>query len=65
MLYAGVVAAAFYNANPFRGKDSPTISPADFVPDYKRLREAEQPQSLEEQIAILTKVMGCGPDQAN
>ena len=57
-LNAGIVAAAICNA--FRGQDSKPVSPIDFVPDYKEKAQRPQ-QTLEEQIAILTKIMGTGP----
>jgi hypothetical protein len=58
MLYSGIVAAAIWNANPFRKEGSPPVSPLDFVPDEKRDRG---PQTLDEQVRFLTEVMGCGP----
>jgi hypothetical protein len=58
MLRAGTVAAAIYNANPFRSSDSRPISPTEFVPS---LRRQEAPQSLDEQIRVLSEVFGCGP----
>jgi hypothetical protein len=59
-LNAGIVAAAMYNANPFREKGSAAANPLDFVPDYRE-KSKQVGQTLEEQIAILTKVMGSGP----
>lgn len=58
MLYAGVVAAELWNSSPYRDKDARRVSPLDFVPKEK---QSERAQSLDEQIKILTKVMGCGP----
>lgn len=66
MLCAGTVAAAVINAAPFVERKK-WASPVDFVPDYRpqeKKREA-QPQSIEEQIAVLTQVMGCGPGKPN
>jgi hypothetical protein len=57
---AGLVAAAIYNANPFRDSKAKPVSPLDFLPPAER-RAIERPQSIEEQIEILTAVMGCGP----
>jgi hypothetical protein len=62
MLRAGTIAATVANYAPFLEKGTKPVSPLDFVPDYKRkLKEQEPAQSLEEQIQILTAVMGCGP----
>lgn len=62
MLRAGVVAATVANYAPFLKEGTPPVSPLDFVPDYKRrLRAQQREQTLEEQIEILTAVMGCGP----
>jgi hypothetical protein len=59
---AGLVAAAIVNAAPFREKGSEPVDPIDFVPDYaRRRREATKPQTVEQQIAILTSILGCGP----
>lgn len=60
MLYAGVIAAEIWNANPFRKEGSPPVSPLDFVP--KSRTEIAAAQSLDEQIRILTIAMGCGPE---
>lgn len=66
MYRAATVAAAVYNANPFREKGSDPVDPVDFVPAYRRRREeARRPQTLDEQIAVLTAVMGCGPGKPN
>jgi hypothetical protein len=48
---AGIVAAAVYNANPFREKGAKVVSPLDFVPDY----EAKQApvQTAAEQMTAL------------
>ncbi len=54
----GTVAAAIYNANPFRGKDSDPISAFDFFPGAK---PRARTQSVDEQIRVLTSVMGVGP----
>jgi hypothetical protein len=64
MLYAGVVAAEIWNANPFGSADRKAISALDFVPDLAPKR-GELPQTLDQQIKILTAVMGCGPGKAN
>ncbi len=55
--YAGLTAAAVYNANPFRGKDAKAVSPLDFRPSDK----AAKAQCLKEQIAVFTVALGCGP----
>lgn len=60
-LLAGSVAAAVYNANPFRSADAKTLTPVDFFPSLDSAPHETRPQTLEEQIAILTAVMGCGP----
>ncbi|HLZ07508.1 MAG TPA: hypothetical protein VKT80_02900 [Chloroflexota bacterium] len=60
MYAAGTIAAAVYNANPFRGENAKVIDPLDFVPDWKK-RKTPEVQSAEEQIRILTKIMGSGP----
>jgi hypothetical protein len=60
---AGTVAAAIYNGNGFRGKDSPVIQPSDFFPSLKAARREARAQTLDEQIAVLTAIMGCGPDK--
>jgi pyruvate-formate lyase-activating enzyme len=62
MLAAGTVAATIANYAPFLKEGTKPVSPLDFVPDYKKkLKEQEPKQTLEEQIQILTAVMGCGP----
>jgi hypothetical protein len=65
MLYAGVVAAEIWNANPYRGENAKYISPLDFVPDSTRLAAKAKPQTLAEQIAVLTQIFGCGPGKPN
>lgn len=65
MLYAGVVAAAVWNANPFGGEDRKAMSPLDFVPDLPRPEPTGITQSLDDQIKILTEVMRCGPGRVN
>jgi hypothetical protein len=57
------VAAAVYNANPFRAADSKPVSPLDFLPEAER-RKLEPPQWLDEQIATLTSIFGCGPSKS-
>jgi hypothetical protein len=62
MLCAGIVAAAVYNANPFRKAGAKMANPGDFAPERKRLREEPgEAQTEEQQIAILTAIFGCGP----
>jgi hypothetical protein len=65
MLCAGTVAAAVFNANPFREKGSQLISPLDFIPAARPPVEEkrDQRQSLEDQIRILTSAFGCGPEK--
>jgi hypothetical protein len=66
MLYAGVVAAELWNASPYRGADAKYISPLDFVPDRKLKKpDSSVDQSMQQQIEILTAIMGCGPGKAN
>jgi hypothetical protein len=65
MLYAGITAAAIYNAAPFGAPDRKPASPLDFVPDLPRPPVAGISQTLDDQIKILTAVMGCGPDKLN
>jgi hypothetical protein len=69
MLCAGTIAAAVFNANPFREKGSEAVSPLVFVPDYRAKFKAEerreQQQSLDAQIRELTRVLGCGPGKPN
>jgi len=55
---AGIVAAAFYNANPFRDKNSRTVSPLEFVPG-----ENPQEQSPKEQYAILAGIVAASRKQ--
>jgi hypothetical protein len=38
---AGIVAAAVFNANPFRAKNSRGVSPLDFVAEDPRKRQSE------------------------
>jgi len=57
-LMAGIVAAAFYNANPFRYKNSRTVSPLEFVPG-----ENPQEQSPKEQYAILAGIVAASRKQ--
>ena len=58
---AGLVAAAIFNGSGFREKGSAPVDPIDFVPDYVKRRLASRPQTVEQQIAILTSILGCGP----
>ncbi len=60
MMAAGTVAAAVYNAAPFRERGARLVEPMDFVPK-RPTEEKTDEQSLDEQISILTAVMGCGP----
>jgi hypothetical protein len=61
-LNAGIVAAAIVNSNPYREKGARVIDPIEWVPDYKRRKkEAQREQTVEEQIAVLSAVLGCGP----
>lgn len=55
MLCAGVVASTVANSAPFGDPKRKAISPMDFVPEYKR-RAPEEPQSIEEQIAIMKSI---------
>jgi hypothetical protein len=61
MMGAGTVAAAVYNAAPFRDRTAKLVDPMDFVPKKHQAKQREQ--TLEEQIAVLSAVMGCGPDK--
>jgi hypothetical protein len=55
---SGMISATVVNANPFRRENARHLTPFDFFPGpVKRTPQ----QSVEEQIAILTKVMGVGP----
>jgi hypothetical protein len=65
MLYAGVVAAELWNASPYRGADSKYVSPLDFVPDRKLKKQDSFDQTMQQQIEVLTAIMGCGPGKAN
>jgi hypothetical protein len=47
LLRAGVVAAAVYNANPFRGSGARTVHAEDFVPDTEAQREPTEEEKLE------------------
>jgi hypothetical protein len=61
----GTLAATAYNANPFRGKDDTVIRPEDIFPSLRAVAaESTGEQTIEEQIAILTAIMGCGPGKA-
>lgn len=53
-LYAGIVAAAIYNANPFRGAGAKLVNPLDFVPDYDR--KPAPAQTREQQLAIMRSI---------
>ena len=46
------MAAAFYNANPFREKNARTVSPLEFVPG-----ENPQEQSPKEQFDMLARMV--------
>lgn len=59
-LRAGIVAAAIYNANPFRGKNSKAVSPLDFVPSFG---EVQKKAGIREQVQALTEIFGCGPSK--
>lgn len=62
MLRAGVIAATVANYAPFLKEGTKPLSPLDFVPAYKeKLKPQQSQQTIEEQIDILTAVMGCGP----
>lgn len=65
MLYAGVVAAELWNASPFGTADRKHVSALDFVPDRATKKHDKSPQNLDQQIEILTAIMGCGPGKAN
>jgi hypothetical protein len=56
-LRSGIIAAAIYNANPFRGQDAKPVSPLEFVPGER----PESRQTLAEQIAAVTAAFKCGP----
>jgi len=56
-LRSGIIAAAIYNASPFRGKDANLVSPLEFIPGEK----PETRQTLQEQIAAVTAAFKCGP----
>jgi len=53
--YSGIVAAAIYNANPFRSKNAEPVSPVDFIPGERKR------QSLAEQVKAVTAAFKCGP----
>ena len=55
-LRSGIVAAAIYNANPFRDKNAKAVNPLDFVPDDK-----PKDNQLEAQIKAVSAAFGCGP----
>jgi hypothetical protein len=55
LIRAGQITAAIYNVVSSR---SEPFTPADIFPE---LKEASGEQSIEEQIQVLTEVMGCGP----
>ena len=62
-LNAGIVAAAIYNANPFRGENSKNVLPIDFVPELKEKYDKYQGPDLtkmtpEEQKAYLLLELG-------
>ena len=57
-LQTGMVAAAIYNANPFRGQGAKAVDPLDFVPGYQK---QNRQQTVDEQVQTLTRIMGCGP----
>lgn len=58
---AGLIVSHFYNSNPWRGKDAPTLTPLDFFPDGKPKQNGMQ--TPEEQARILTAVLGVGPNK--
>jgi hypothetical protein len=58
-LNAAMIAATVINSNPFRGANSKPVTPLDFLPPDRDARPHEQ--TLDEQIALLTAVFGCGP----
>lgn len=55
--HAGIVAAEVFNR--LRPEDVDPIDALEFVPEWKK--KYSGPQSLEEQIFVLTAAMGCGP----
>jgi hypothetical protein len=66
MLYAGVVAAELWNSSPYRGEGAKYVSPLDFVPELvARKKHDRTPQTLDQQIEVLTAVMRCGPGKVN
>jgi hypothetical protein len=54
--YSGIVAAAVYNANPYRSKNAEPVSPVDFMPS-----EGRKSMSLAEQIRVVAAALKCGP----
>jgi hypothetical protein len=57
---AGIVAAAVFNANPFRGKNSHSVSPLDFIAEDPRKREHEMHVEAQGQafIAAFSAIAG-------
>jgi hypothetical protein len=65
MLYAGVIAAELWNTSPYRGENAEHVSPLDYVPDLTEKKKDKTIQTIDQQIEILTAIMGCGPGKAN
>ncbi len=61
-LNAGIIAAAVYNAAPFQGEERKTVSPLEFVPQWKQESESQEhdltKMSPEEQRDYLFNLFG-------
>lgn len=55
---AGEIAAALFNAAPFRAEDAPWVEPADFFPGLPRKRAKHEEQTPEAQLAMWVALMG-------
>ena len=63
---AGIVAAAIYNAAPFRKENAPLINPLDFVPDFrKKTADTSRGMTLDQMIEACTSIFGCGPGKVS
>jgi hypothetical protein len=60
-LAAFEIVAAIYNVNRDPEKRKEPFTALDFMPDAPR--EPEKQQTVDEMIAVLESVMGCGPNK--
>jgi len=64
---AGIVAATVTNTAAFADPQREASTPLDFVPGWKQKNKlkvnTKKEMSIEEQIALLSGALGCGPEK--